>query len=434
MAGNKVTLEFAGDATKLAKEANKASDDITKFGKSALDTGKDLKDTGKSSDDFLTKIGKLGSGVSGMSDAIDSAGATVQAFADIQSASANKLQKQERALNDVRQAQEDYAQALRDGKQAAIDTDQAEVDLTQAHLDEKTALKEYKDALHEFGAGSDEASQAQIDLKQAGVDVKQALEDQQQATRDASQANIDAKGAQLDLNDAMTEAHPPEIQKWADQINMYAPILSGLVGIMGLVTAAQWLWNIAQLASPTTWIVLAIVALVAIIVVIATKTTWFQTIWKKSWGWIKDAASNVWEWMKKLPDRLKGVFSKAASFISAPFRSAFNGIADAWNNTVGRLHWTIPWWVPWPLGGRNIDAPTLPKFHKGGTVPGAPGSEMMAILQAGETVTPAGQSSGAVIEIRSGGSQLDDLLVDVLSRAVSRRGGNVQLVLGSRNA
>lgn len=433
MAGNKVTLEFAGDATKLAKEANKASGDVTKFGKSAVDTGSDLKDAGKSSDDFLTKIGKLGSGVSGMSDAIDNAGATAQAFADIQSASANKLQKQERALNDVRQAQEDYSQALRDGKQAAIDTDQAEVDLTQAHLDQKTALDAYKDAVHEFGANSNEAAQAQIDLKQAGVDVKQALEDQQQATRDASQANIDAKGAQLDLNDAMTEAHPPELQKWADQINMYAPLLSGLVGVTGLVTAAQWLWNAAQLASPTTWIVLAIIALVAIIVIIATKTTWFQTIWKKSWGWIKDAASNVWDWMKKLPERLKNTFGKLAAFISAPFRIAFNGISDAWNNTVGRLHWTVPWWIP-GLAGNTVDAPTLPKFHKGGTVPGAPGSEMMAILQAGETVSPAGQSSGSIIEIRSGGSQLDDLLVDVLSRAISRRGGNVQSVLGSRNA
>jgi hypothetical protein len=59
----------------------------------------------------------------------------------------------------------------------------------------------------------------------------------------------------------------------------------------------------------------------------------------------------------------------------------------------------------------------------------------MAVLQAGETVTPAGgRSTAAVIEIRSGGSALDDALVELLSRAVRRRGGNVQLVLGGRNA
>lgn len=45
-----------------------------------------------------------------------------------------------------------------------------------------------------------------------------------------------------------------------------------------------------------------------------------------------------------------------------------------------------------------------------------------------------GAASPMVLEIRSGGSQLDDLLVEVLSRAVRRRGGNVQTVLGGRNA
>lgn len=75
------------------------------------------------------------------------------------------------------------------------------------------------------------------------------------------------------------------------------------------------------------------------------------------------------------------------------------------------------------------------KFHSGGIVPGPVGTEVPAILQAGETVIPAGGRSGStVLEIRSGGTQLDDLLLEILSRAVRRRGGNVQLVLGGRNA
>jgi hypothetical protein len=431
MAGNTLTLEFAGDADKLqraAKQATAATDDVAE---SAKDAGAEFKKSGDESGNFTDKIGKLGAGVTGMTDAIDTAGAATQALADIQSASSDKAARLARANNDVEQAQEDLNQAVRDGKQATIDADQAEVDLEQARLDQATALKDYNDAVKKFGAGSAEATQAQIDLKQAGVDVKQAQEDSAQAVRDAAQANIDGKAAQLDLNDAMKEAHPPELQTWADNIGMVTPLLSAMVGVTGLVTAAQWAWNAAQLASPLTWIIVGIGALVAVIVLIATKTTWFQRGWSASWKWIKSAASNTVDFVKKIPGWIGGAFSKIANVITAPFRWAFNFIADAWNNTIGSLSWSVPGWVP-GIGGNSIGVPHIPKFHTGGTVPGAPGSEMLAMVQAGETIRPAG--AGSVLEIRSGGTQLDDLLVEILSRAVRRRGGNAQLVLGGRNA
>jgi hypothetical protein len=59
--------------------------------------------------------------------------------------------------------------------------------------------------------------------------------------------------------------------------------------------AVQWLLNSAFLASPITWIVLAVIALVAVIVLIATKTTWFQDIWNAAWGAIQAVAVAVWE-------------------------------------------------------------------------------------------------------------------------------------------
>lgn len=52
-------------------------------------------------------------------------------------------------------------------------------------------------------------------------------------------------------------------------------------------TTATWELTAAMLASPTTWIVLGIMALVAAIVWVATKTTWFQTIWEHVWGFLK---------------------------------------------------------------------------------------------------------------------------------------------------
>lgn len=429
MAGNTMTLEFAGDADKL-KRASQQSQQALKDVNIASDTvGKGFDDAGKKSVSFEDRIGKLGAGVSGMTDAVDSAAGAVQALSDIQQAGAQKAARLARANNDLEQAQEDLNQALRDSKQAAIDSGQAEVDLEQARLDQKTALDDYNKAVKEHGANSAEAAQAQIDMKQAGIDVTQAQEDAAQATRDAAQANIDAKAAQLDMNDAMLEAHPPELQQWADAINMIAPILSGLVGIVGLVTAAQWAWNAAQLASPLTWIVLGILVLVGVVVLLVKHWDWVKKAGGAAWNWIKNAASNTWDFIKKIPGWLGTAFKGIANVLTWPFRTAFNFIADAWNNTIGSLSFSIPG-IPGIFGGYSIDVPNIPKFHRGGVMPGPPGSEGLALLQGGETITPAG--AGTVLEIHSGGSQLDDLLVEILSNAVRLRGGDVQLVLGGR--
>jgi len=207
-------------------------------------------------------------------------------------------------------------------------------------------------------------------------------------------------------------------------------------------TGVQWLLNTAMLANPIILIIAAIIALVVIIVLIATKTDWFQRLWKAiwskigdpvkaAWDWVKKTTSKLFDWFKGIPGMLKKAFSGLVDIITWPYRTAFNLIAKAWNNTIGKLSWTIPGWVP-IVGGNTVSAPKLPTFHQGGTVPGAPGQEVVARLQAGERVTPAGRDGGVtVLEVRSGGAKLDDLLVEVLSRAIRVRGGNVQLILGT---
>ena len=196
-------------------------------------------------------------------------------------------------------------------------------------------------------------------------------------------------------------------------------------------TGAQWLMNASLWASPVTWIMLGILLLIGVIILIATKTTWFERAWRASWKWIKDAAASTWEFIKKIPGWIGSAFSKIADFISKPYRTAFNLIARAWNATVGKLHWTIPSWVP-GIGGNSISVPNLPTFHAGGVVPGAPGQNVVAMLQAGERVSSvAGASGGGGLVVDTAGSRLDDLLVEVMRRAVRSRGGNVQLALGT---
>ncbi|MEV6546432.1 phage tail tape measure protein [Streptomyces sp. NPDC051665] len=92
-----------------------------------------------------------------------------------------------------------------------------------------------------------------------------------------------------------------------------------------IASAAQTIWNAeiwastaALLANPMTWIVIAIIALIAVIVIIATKTTWFQTIWSTVWGaitsftkmaigWIGSALN----WFGTLPGKMAGWFGSA---------------------------------------------------------------------------------------------------------------------------
>ncbi len=477
--GNQVVLEFAGDASKLRKAQKEAEVGNERVGASATAAAGAFSAASADTADFTTRVGRLGAATEGMSGAFDSAGAAVQAMVEVQNAGRERAMRLARANADVeqamidgrqaavdlRQAQEDLNQSQLDGRQAAIDVEQAEIDARQAKLDAKTAQEDYNTAVKEHGRDSAEARQAQIDmtqamsdLNQARLDEEQAIADARQAQIDATQANVDAtqavrdgKDAQLDLNDAMAAANPTQLSKFADTLNMVTPILSGLVGVIGLVTAAQWAWNAAQLASPTTWIILAIVALIAVIVLIATKTDWFQRAWKASWGWIKDAASAVGRWfrdtlwgswikgsfdkimnharamwnlMKSIPGLLKTAFAKVTDFLFAPFRAAFNMISSAWNNTIGRLSWSVPDWIP-GIGGRSISVPNLPKFHSGGTVPGTPGSEVLAVLQAGETVKPASSRGGQDEWIRVDLGQLGDALIAAIAPAVERRGGRV---------
>lgn len=215
--------------------------------------------------------------------------------------------------------------------------------------------------------------------------------------------------------------------------NFLIPTLANTRLGMMAVTGATRLWSLAQnmlnvsfWVSPIGLITIGVVALIAVIVLIAAKTDWFQRLWAWAWSGIKAVALAVWDWLRGLPDRLGDAFGRIPTVISAPFRAGFNMVSAAWNNTVGRLHWTIPSWVP-GLGGMNISAPRLPTFHSGGTVPGRPGQEVLSVLLAGETVTPAGQAPpGGVVRVEFVGD-VDSAFASAFMGLV--RKGDIQIVV-----
>jgi hypothetical protein len=88
---------------------------------------------------------------------------------------------------------------------------------------------------------------------------------------------------------------------------------------------------------------------------------------------------------------IKATMGFVADVITAPFKAAFRMVAWLWNNTVGKLSFTIPSWVP-KIGGSGFNVPDIPELAKGGIVTGP---TLAMIGEAGpEAVIPLNRAGG----------------------------------------
>lgn len=222
-------------------------------------------------------------------------------------------------------------------------------------------------------------------------------------------------------------------------VKILVPVVLALAGALGVAAIATWAMNSALLANPITWVIVAIVALVAAVVVMYQKFAWFKTIidviwdvfqnlfgwivtgakwvfetvlvpyfkvwwtvvstvfkavwevvkwvwgaistgFKAAWAvikvgveWLKgawnglrsiliDPMLRLWNFIKELPGKIGGVFKGLVNILSFPFRTAFNLIARLWNNTLGRMSFSVPDWVP-GLGGKGFAMPRIPELQ-----------------------------------------------------------------------
>ena len=106
--------------------------------------------------------------------------------------------------------------------------------------------------------------------------------------------------------------------------------------------AVQWVLNAAMTANPIGLIIAAIVALIAIVVIIATKTTWFQDIWEAVWGTIQKIVAVVWNWIKAnwplILVILTGPIGLAVLVITSHFdeiKSVVQGVFDSVKSAAG---------------------------------------------------------------------------------------------------
>ena len=132
--------------------------------------------------------------------------------------------------------------------------------------------------------------------------------------------------------------------------------ISAWTAITTAATAVQTAFNAVLAMNPVTLVVIGIVALIAALVIAYQKFEGFRNIVDSVFGFIKKAVTGS-------IDVIKGYFSTLLGF----YKSIFNGVATLWNNTVGKLSFKVPGWVP-GLGGKGFDVPNIPMLAEGGIV------------------------------------------------------------------
>jgi hypothetical protein len=307
---------------------------------------------------------------------------------------------------------------------------------------------------------------------------------------------------QMALIDKMNAALPAInavfgfIQRNQAWITPLATALGVFAVAIGVVTAAQWAWNAALAISPITWIIAGIVLLVAIIVVVATKTRFFQTIWAAVWGFMKGVgawfagpfanffkvvwdkivafAKGVWNaikmyfgfwagvykqigtwawdaikfitakfttfvnWIKAVPSKVGGALKNLFSPLWAGFKGFVNKIIGGWNS----LHFGIPGFsfAGISVPGINVGVPRLPYLAKGA---GSVLESGLAVIHRGERITPAArvtpyrsgsEGGGGTLTIKGDGSRIANFLLEILREAIRDKGGDPVQVLAPRGA
>jgi hypothetical protein len=110
---------------------------------------------------------------------------------------------------------------------------------------------------------------------------------------------------------------------------------------------------------------------------------------------VKNAFNGMVSFVEGIPGRITSAAGHMFDGIKNAFDGVVNGIANAWNSTVGSLSVDIPGWVP-GIGGKGFHAPTIPHLAQGGLIT----STGLVFAHAGEAITPIPGRLGPIVEIQ----------------------------------
>lgn len=174
------------------------------------------------------------------------------------------------------------------------------------------------------------------------------------------------------LKDAIVNDLWPALQRlWA----LIEPVLLPTLKVLGIIIGVV---IIAQIYIFINVIKIVIEVLGWIINVIVNVITWFVNAGKAVWNfgvsvkdavvsaynWVADKVGGIINWFRNIGSSIGGAMGNLSNTITSPFKTAFNAIANFWNNTVGKLDFKAPDWVP-GIGGKSFSMPKLPTLYTG---------------------------------------------------------------------
>ena len=186
-------------------------------------------------------------------------------------------------------------------------------------------------------------------------------------------------------------------------------------------TVIQGIFNAVMAANPLVLLAVGIAALVVGLVIAYKKFDAFREIVDAVFSAIKTGIKGGMD-----------AITTYLSFVMGVYKAIFNGIATLWNNTIGKLSFSVPSWVP-GLGGKGFDVPNIPMLANGGIVT-SPTLAMIGEGNGPEAVIPLnrmnefGMGGGMNVTVQAGlistPDQMGQLIIEAIQRA-QRRSGTV---------
>lgn len=111
--------------------------------------------------------------------------------------------------------------------------------------------------------------------------------------------------------------------------------ISTLIGIIRTVRTVFMMLNLTMLASPVTWIIIGIVALVAIFVVLWNKCEGFRSFWINLWDGIKEKFGAAVDFVKCGIDKITGFFENLPGKVSGKVDEFKMGVKEGFEEAAG---------------------------------------------------------------------------------------------------
>lgn len=287
---------------------------------------------------------------------------------------------------DLSETAQGLARALEDPFNAARGLRAAGVTLTE----------QQKEQLNIFKKNNDVADAQKFVIKQVEDRYKGLAQTMHDTGTGPAQ---DLKNKMDDLKESMgkslTDAITPLIvtlipviegfTKWAEQhqklvgaILAGLAVFAGLIAVLGTIVAVMGFLALVAAAGVTGSFIAMGVVIAAVIAVLTTAGIFIATHWTAVRDLVVGTLINMRDnaamyvnaivnFFKGLAGGIGAVISNVPGIIIAPFRAAFNEIAMLWNNTVGKINFKAPDWVP-AVGGKSWGFPTVPYLAQGGPI------------------------------------------------------------------